>query len=326
MKLGVFSDLDCEAHRGYAFLAEKPQRLEELRVLFRESGLEILPAKPATPAMLELAHHPAYVAHIEALSKKRMTGQLGDFVAGKRSAYLQYYLRPMEGTYRAATAAAGCVVEAVQEVIAGKLDRAFCAVRPPGHHAGVMSGEGFCFFNNVAIGALTAARMGKRVAIVDFDRHHGNGTQQIVEERGRGKVLLVSSFRDNCKYAKELKHKPPGRNIVTIPVSAQCDFEQVRLLYEAQALPAIKAFKPDLLMFSAGFDMHKNDKLKDGMLLESADFEPLTEMVIKAAAKTCGSKVVSVLEGGYKSRTAKNGDALWGLKESVAFHLKALQR
>jgi acetoin utilization deacetylase AcuC-like enzyme len=316
MALKIFLDPRCGGHRGYFPLAERPARLDALADLFAALGHSVHAAPPATREMLEAAHDPAYVAHVAASSRRRIAGQLGDFAASLASPYLQWYLRPMAGTWEAATRAAGAVCQAVDEAAASPRYRAFCAVRPPGHHAGPARGEGFCFFNNVAVGALRAAGRGLRVAIVDFDHHHGNGTQAVVESRGRGDVLLVSSHYAGCKYARRSGAPARSSEVVAIPVPAGSRMAEVGALYRARAIPALRAFQPDLLMISAGFDMHKDDPLSS-IRMESADYFELTRMLVDAAAETGCDRVVSVLEGGYR------GEAL---REGVAHHLRALEQ
>lgn len=185
----------------------------------------------------------------------------------------------------------------------------------PSHHAGPNWGEGFCLFSNVGIGALAAVERGiGRVAVVDFDRHHGNGTQAVLTRQGANPdILFISSYQAGCKYNSEAKGHID--NVIPVPIPLQSSFDTVAALYQRDVLPALEAFKPDLLMFSAGFDLHKSDPLSS-VRLEDRDYYDLTSMVKEAAG--CSSRnvpVVSVLEGGYN---------LKALPLCVANHLRAL--
>lgn len=207
------------------------------------------------------------------------------------------------------------MTQAVDDVVAGKVTRAFCAGRPPGHHAGPASGEGFCLFSNVAIGALAALDRGvARVAVVDFDRHHGNGTQMtLLREGPREDVLFVSSYQEGCKYSGNAMKNHP--HMVSVPIAVGSSFAQVCSQYYRKVVPALKAFKPDLLLISAGFDLHKSDPLSS-VQLESKDYYDLTRLIVDAAKSDRPDlPVVSVLEGGYN---------LKALKDCVGYHLKAL--
>ncbi|MGR8933107.1 MAG: histone deacetylase family protein [Gammaproteobacteria bacterium] len=220
------------------------------------------------------------------------------------------------GSWKAALRAVGAVCEAVDAVVAGNADNAFCAVRPPGHHAEPERAMGFCLFNNVAIAAAYARKQFgiKRVAIIDFDVHHGNGTQAAFEQQAE--VLYVSTH--------EMPHYPgtgnPGEtgvgNIVNIPLSAGTDGTEYRRKIATIVLPALQTFQPEMLLLSAGFDAHRDDPLADIGLLED-DYRWLTEAILEVAGEYCGGRVVSVLEGGYN---------LNALARSVAAHVRALLR
>jgi acetoin utilization deacetylase AcuC-like enzyme len=218
------------------------------------------------------------------------------------------------GSWEAAVRAAGASIHAVDQVVAGKADNAFCAVRPPGHHAEPSRAMGFCLFNGVAIAALHArAKHGaERVAVVDFDVHHGNGTQ-------------VAFWSDKDLFYGSTHQMPlfPGTgaldeagvgNVFNAPLKAGDDGDEFRAAYEERILPALDAFAPDLLIVSAGFDAHLKDPLAQLRLLEP-DYAWVTEQLMEAAAKHCGGKLVSTLEGGYD---------LEALASSASVHVETL--
>jgi acetoin utilization deacetylase AcuC-like enzyme len=218
------------------------------------------------------------------------------------------------GSRNAALRAVGAVCDAVDEVVAGKANNAFCAVRPPGHHAEPNRAMGFCLFNNVAIAAAHARKQHRmqRVAIVDFDVHHGNGTQAAFERQA--KVLYISSHEMPQYPGTGYADETGVGNIVNIPLAAGTGGVEYRRKISAIALPALRKFKPDLLLLSAGFDAHRDDPLANIELLED-DYRWLTEVLMAVAADCCGGRVVSALEGGY------NLDAL---ARSVAAHVGVL--
>ncbi|MGZ5050920.1 MAG: histone deacetylase family protein [Methylobacter sp.] len=202
------------------------------------------------------------------------------------------------GSRLAAFRAVGAVCDAVDKILDGQADNAFCAVRPPGHHAEPEQAMGFCLFNNIAIAAQYALHQYpiKRVAIVDFDVHHGNGTQAVFYRQSS--VFYASSH--------EMPHYPgtgyPSEtgvgNIVNVPLAAGDSGVELKQKYTNIILPALKHFNPDLLLISAGFDAHKNDPLAS-INLEEADYQWLTEQLMAIADQCCNGRIVSVLEGGY---------------------------
>ncbi|ADZ92789.1 histone deacetylase family protein [Marinomonas mediterranea] len=196
----------------------------------------------------------------------------------------------------AALYAAGAVVQAVDLVMDKKVENAFCAVRPPGHHAEYAKSMGFCFFNNVAVGAQYAITHHglERIAIVDFDVHHGNGTEDIFQ--GNRNVLFASSYQHPF-----YPYSDPGEshdNIIHIPLEAGTNGETFRMAMSNQLLSALDAFRPELIMISAGFDAHKEDSLGQ-LRLGADDYAWITDQLVVAADKHCDGKIVSVLEGGY---------------------------
>jgi acetoin utilization deacetylase AcuC-like enzyme len=215
---------------------------------------------------------------------------------------------------QAALRAAGAVVAAVDTVVAGEADNAFCAVRPPGHHAEPGRAMGFCLFNNAAIGALRAREVHglTRIAVVDFDVHHGNGTQaRFWEDAG----LLYASTHQSPLYPGTGARSETGvGNIVNVPLPPMSGAQEFRLGVSRDIVPALDAFRPEMLVISAGFDAHKNDPLAQ-LSLDEADYIWVTEQLLEVARRHSGGRVVSTLEGGYD---------LAALGASAAAHVKVL--
>ncbi len=214
-------------------------------------------------------------------------------------------------SWEAALRAAGAGVKAVDDILAGAYQRAFCNVRPPGHHAESARAMGFCLLNNIAVAARHALNQAgiERVAIVDFDVHHGNGTEQIFD--GNEGVLLISSFQHPLyPHCGTTAH--PG--YVPMPLPAGTDGQGFRAAWQEHGLPALQVFAPDFVLMSAGFDAHRDDPLAGLNLLEE-DFAWLTAEVCRIAGARAGGRVVAMLEGGYD---------LPALGRSAAAHVKAL--
>lgn len=219
------------------------------------------------------------------------------------------------GSGEAALRAAGGVIAAVDRVMSGKVQNAFCAVRPPGHHAEPTRAMGFCLFNNVAIGALHArAKHGlKRVAVVDFDVHHGNGTQVMFEG---DEDLFFASSHQMPLYPGTGRPQERGRanNIVNASLDPGAGSHEFRQAWSNTVLPSLEAFRPEFILISAGFDAHRRDPLANLNLVED-DYTWVTAQVCMIAKQHCASRVVSTLEGGYD---------LTALANSSAAHVKAL--
>ena len=219
------------------------------------------------------------------------------------------------GSFEAALRAAGGAVFAVDEVMSGKARNAFVSTRPPGHHAEVATPMGFCFFNNAAIAArhAQAAHGAERVAIVDFDVHHGNGTQHIFWDDA---TVMYASTHQMPHYpgTGAVGERGEHDQIVNAPLRAGDGGEAFREAMETVILPRVEAFSPDLVIISAGFDAHRRDPLGNLNLVE-ADFSWATRKLMETARKHAHERVVSVLEGGYD---------LEGLSRSVAAHVTTL--
>jgi len=215
------------------------------------------------------------------------------------------------GSREAALRAAGAVIRAVDMVMAGEVDNAFCAVRPPGHHAEAARAMGFCLFNNVAVGVAhaRAAHGLKRIGVLDFDVHHGNGTQAVF---GADADVFYGSTHQSPLYPGTGKAEEDG-HIVNRPLEPGTAGASFRRAF-AEILKALKRFKPEFIFISAGFDAHRDDPLAQ-LKLEDSDFAWATEEACMVADKICGGRVVSVLEGGYD---------LPALARSARAHVQAL--
>jgi acetoin utilization deacetylase AcuC-like enzyme len=221
-------------------------------------------------------------------------------------------LSPASG--EAALRAAGAVSAAVDAVVAKEADNAFCAVRPPGHHAEPQRAMGFCLFNNAAIGALRAREVHglARVAVVDFDVHHGNGTQAAFEADGS---LFYASTHQYPLYPGTGAASETGvGNVVNVPLRPMAGSSQFRLGMTQRILPALDAFRPELVIVSAGFDAHRSDPLAQ-LMLEEADYTWVTEKLLEIAYRHAGGRLVATLEGGYD---------LSALAASAAAHVRVL--
>jgi acetoin utilization deacetylase AcuC-like enzyme len=221
-------------------------------------------------------------------------------------------LSPASG--EAALRAAGAVTAAVDAVVAKEADNAFCAVRPPGHHAEPQRAMGFCLFNNAAIGALRAreAHGLGRVAVVDFDVHHGNGTQAAFEADGG---LFYASTHQYPLYPGTGAASETGvGNVVNVPLRPMAGSSQFRLGVTQRILPALDAFRPELVVVSAGFDAHRSDPLAQ-LMLEEADYTWVTEKLLEVAYRHAAGRLVATLEGGYD---------LPALAASAAAHIRVL--
>ena len=309
MSTAFFTHPDCRRHDMGPGHPECPARLDAIEDHFLATGLaDVLSrhddAPPARPEDLAHAHAGLYLGELdETFSRVAETGALAavdpDTAAGPH-------------TRQAALRAAGAAVAATDMVLDGRAENAFCAIRPPGHHATRDAAMGFCFYNNVAIAARHAldVRGLKRVAIVDFDVHHGNGTEDIIA--GDERVLMVSIFQDQlypfCGNA------PKAGNMLNVPVPAYTKGDAVREIVDQLWLPLLDKFRPEMIFVSAGFDAHRDDDLGRLGLIE-ADYEWITRRLVELAKRHAQGRIVSCLEGGYN---------LNALARSVGAHVRVL--
>lgn len=303
MALAYISHQDCQLHDMGSRHPEQPSRLSAIEDRLIASGLDMAlhqyDAPLASRAALALAHDKQYIDKIFAASPgDELLWMDGDTAMSKHS-------------LNAALRAAGAVVEGVDLVMQGKAKNVFCGVRPPGHHAERDKAMGFCFFNNVVIGAYHAVQAYglARVAIVDFDVHHGNGTEHIVAKDER--FLFCSTFQH--PFYPYSGSDCTAANVVNTPLAAGAGSAAFRQAVEQQWLPRLQQFGPQLILVSAGFDAHTQDDM-GGLNLVDGDYAWVTRRLCEQAERSAQGRIVSSLEGGYE---------LHSLARSVEAHLKA---
>ena len=304
----VYTHPSCVEHDPGDFHPERPDRLRSVLAALRGAGFEALvwvEAPKAERAQLERTHTARYVDEVLESVPKRGHIHLDPDTA----------LSPASG--EAALRAAGAAVAAVDAVMAGKANNAFCAIRPPGHHAENAQAMGFCLFNNVAVAAMQARAVHglERIAVVDFDVHHGNGTQHSFE---RDAGLFYASSHQWPAYPGTGMADETGiaDNIANVPLSPGAGSAEFRDGYRRTILPALKRFAPEFLILSAGFDAHARDPLAQ-MRLGADDFAWVTRELLAATEPSTRGRAISCLEGGYD---------LEALAESAAAHVRELMK
>jgi len=304
MAVALITHPDCARHDMGALHPESPARLwaihDQLIASRLDGVLRHYESPAATRAQLERVHDAHYVDSIF-----RTSPQQGMVALDPDTSMNPY-------TLSAALHAAGAAVLGVELVMLGEVRAAFCSVRPPGHHAERNRAMGFCIFNNVAVGAAhaMAAHAIERVAILDFDVHHGNGTEDIFGTDAR--VLFCSTFQH--PYYPYGGTAPTAEHVINTPLAAGSGGKQFRQVVETRWLPALEAFKPQLVMFSAGFDAHRDDDLAQ-LNFDERDYFWVTEQVRKLADRHAQGRMVSTLEGGYN---------LHALGRSVVAHIQGM--
>ncbi len=288
---------------------ESPERLDAIESMLIATGLddrvERVISRPASLEEMALAHDPSYLARLEAASQGDETA-LATFASPDTPVQAQ--------TFERAALSAGAVLDAVDAVMLDRFENAFCAIRPPGHHAGRATAAGFCYVNNVALGALYAKhRYGvERIAVIDFDVHHGDGTEEILADV---EGVQFFSLYQWPLYPQTIAEVAPG-NAHRLPLPAGATGQDVMAKIEEEWAPILTTFSPDLVFFSAGFDAHTEEKMAQ-LKLGEADFAALTRGFLTLARQVAGGRVVSVLEGGYNVRS---------LARSALAHLNTLVR
>ena len=295
----------CLAHDPGPHHPESPARLEAVLAALSEPEFSRLERREAPEAAIDdlaRVHPRRFVERL--LAAVPRTGHVGidaDTIMSPESGH-------------AALRAAGAVAAAVDAVVAGEADNAFCAVRPPGHHAEPDRAMGFCLFNNVAVGALRAreAHGLARVAVIDFDVHHGNGTQARFADDPS--LFYASTHQSPLYPGTGAAHETGVGNIVNLPLRPMSGSREFRLGLTREILPALDAFRPEMVLISAGFDAHKRDPLAQ-LMLDEADYTWVTERLLDIARRHARGRVVSTLEGGYE---------MGALGASAAAHVRVL--
>jgi acetoin utilization deacetylase AcuC-like enzyme len=312
-KTGYFTHPDCRRHdmgRGHPECPERLDAIEDRMLASRLlDAVERREAPLASTEILELAHDRMHIAAMRGLAEELREQEAA---GGMDRLHIDPDTSMNRHTWNAVLRGAGAAIAATDAVIAGELENAFCAVRPPGHHATRTRAMGFCIMNNVAVAARYALDRHNlhRVAVVDFDVHHGNGTEDILS--GDERVLMVGIFQH--PFYPYSGFEAQADNMVNVPVPAYTRGPAIRELIQKNWLPRLEAFQPEMIFISAGFDAHREDDLGQLGLVE-ADYAWITQQIKDVARKYAKGRIVSCLEGGY------NLDALG---RSVEAHVRTL--
>jgi acetoin utilization deacetylase AcuC-like enzyme len=310
MPTGLFTHPACFDHIPPSGHPEKPERLTAVLAALEAQafrGLDRRAAPKASPEEIARAHSDRLI--------KIILGRMNGEARENRYAFIDGDTVMSQHSVDAALHAAGAAIAAVDAVMAGEMKNAFCAVRPPGHHAERDRAMGFCLFNNVAVGALHARAVHSvnRIAVIDFDVHHGNGTQDIFF--GDANTLYVSTHQmplyPGTGFPAE---RGVAQNILNCPLPPSAGSSEFRAIYRDSVLPALADFAPELIFISAGFDAHRADPLAN-LELDENDFAWVTQEICATARKCAAERVVSTLEGGYDFAA---------LQRSTAEHVRAL--
>ena len=305
MRTALITHSDCLEHVTPEGHPERVTRLEHILHALEDLDLARETAPLASDEDLMRAHPESHIADMRTRSPAQGFHQID----------ADTWMSP--GTVQAALRAAGGALKAVDLVLTGEAPNAFAAVRPPGHHAERQTAMGFCLFGNAALAAKYALDVHglDRVAIVDFDVHHGNGTQDLLWDEARA-LVITSQQMPLWPGSGNPSETGAHGNILNLPLAPGTDGRHMRGVYEAKVFPRLRSFRPELIIISAGFDAHRDDPLA-GLDWETEDFAWLTEKLCGLAAELCDGRLVSTLEGGYD---------LQALAESTRAHVEELMK
>jgi acetoin utilization deacetylase AcuC-like enzyme len=306
MTTALYTHPLCKQHEMGPYHPESPARIQRIEDLIAATGLDALLDFRVAPAATEADLLRVHTEAALSLVRDQLPRWEGSYEEVDADTAINPY------SWDAALHAAGAGIAAVDAAIAGEIRNAFCLVRPIGHHAIPRSGMGFCLFNNVAIAAAHALQVHglKRVAIVDIDVHHGNGTEDIFLDEPR--VMMVSFYQS--PFYPYTRQRDPRDHMINVPVPAGTDGEAIQKVVRRKWLPALQAHQPEMIFFSAGFDAHKDDSL-GGMALVEEDYAWITQQIMTIADQYAEGRIVSFLEGGYN---------LSALARSAVAHIRTL--